>query len=175
MFQCSDPPGVAPGSPACGAGVVLLEHEPKLGAKVHPQHAPKDLNPDQLSWSQSCCHYTRDACCVVDQRKPWDSNPQAVCQPRPVSNGFLIQPDDFRESNPQGSNRPSRFERTAHRHLACPFRKAAAAGIEPASAQLTAAHPYQHGNHRITSVRTAGFEPAISCAKAGGLPGFPTS
>ena len=37
-------PGVAPGSPACGAGVVLLDHDPK----------------------------------VFLQRKPWDSNPQAV-------------------------------------------------------------------------------------------------
>ena len=23
------------------------------------KHAPKDLNPDQLVWNQSCCHYTR--------------------------------------------------------------------------------------------------------------------
>ena len=70
-----------------------------------------------------------------------------------------------RESNPQG--------REAHpasngvpSPLGLPFRKAAAAGIEPASARLTAAHPYQHGNHRITSVRTAGFEPAVSCAQS---------
>ena len=46
-----------------------------------------------------------------------------------------------------------------------PFRRAAA-GIEPASGRLTAAYPYQHGTHRITSVRTAGFEPAISCARS---------
>jgi hypothetical protein len=70
-----------------------------------------------------------------------------------------------RESNPQG--------REAHQAsngvpspLGLPFRKAAAAGIEPASARLTAAHPYQHGNHRIDPVRTAGFEPAISCARS---------
>lgn len=70
-----------------------------------------------------------------------------------------------RESNPQG--------REAHpasngvpSPLGLPFRKAAAAGIEPASARLTAAHPYQHGNHRITSVRTAGFEPTVSCAQS---------
>ena len=43
--------------------------------------------------------------------------------------------------------------------------KAAAAGIEPASRRLTAAYPYQHGSHRIIKVRTAGFEPAISCAR----------
>ena len=43
--------------------------------------------------------------------------------------------------------------------------KAAAAGIEPASGRLTAAYPYQHGSHRKIKVRTAGFEPAISCAR----------
>ena len=26
------------------------------------KQAPKDLNPDQLGWSQSCCHYTRGVC-----------------------------------------------------------------------------------------------------------------
>jgi hypothetical protein len=46
------------------------------------------------------------------------------------------------------------------------FRKAAAAGIEPASGRLTAAYPYQHGTHRITSVRTVGFEPTISCFRS---------
>ena len=54
---------------------------------------------------------------------------------------FLIQPDDFRG-------------------------QAAVAGIEPASGRLTAAYPYQHGSHRITSARTAGFEPAVSCARS---------
>ena len=47
-----------------------------------------------------------------------------------------------------------------------PFRKAAEAGIEPASARLTAAHPYQHENHRIISVRTVGLEPTISCTRS---------
>jgi hypothetical protein len=45
------------------------------------------------------------------------------------------------------------------------LRQAAVAGIEPASGRLTAAYPYQHGSHRITLVRTAGFEPAISCSR----------
>ena len=45
------------------------------------------------------------------------------------------------------------------------FRKAAAAGIEPATGRLTATYPYQHGTHRITSVRTVGFEPTISCSR----------
>ncbi len=41
--------------------------------------------------------------------------------------------------------------------------EASAAGIEPASKRLTVALPCQHRTHRIISVRTAGFEPAISC------------
>ena len=46
--------------------------------------------------------------------------------------------------------------------------QAAAAGIEPASGRLTAAYPYQHGFHRKwkSTVRTAGFEPAVSCARS---------
>ena len=77
----------------------------------NPQH-PSFLNPDQLGWSQSCCHYTRDVCRVVDQRKPWDSNPQAVCAAACFQDRFLIQPDDFR------------FVRSL---------QAAGAGIEPTS------------------------------------------
>ena len=60
-----DSPGLAPGSPACDASVFLLDDEPFLSPKVHvsdlsARHAPKDLNPDQLGWNQSCCRYTRD-------------------------------------------------------------------------------------------------------------------
>ena len=64
-----DPPGVAPGSPACGAGVVLLDHEPVSTPEVRDsrppaRHAPKDLNPDQLGWNQPCCqlHQGRVLC-----------------------------------------------------------------------------------------------------------------
>ena len=49
--------------------------------------------------------------------------------------------------------------------IGLPFHKAAEAGIEPASRRLTVAFPYQHRTHRIKLVRTAGFEPAISCAR----------
>jgi hypothetical protein len=60
-----DSPGLAPGSPACDASVFLLDDEPILSLKVHAsdlsaRHAPKDLNPDQLGWNQSCYRYTRD-------------------------------------------------------------------------------------------------------------------
>ena len=69
-----------------------------------------------------------------------------------------------RESNPQGL-RSSRFERGAitrapctHGRLDLPYRKAAAAGIEPEgtaaqrwSWRLTAAYPYQHRSHRNPS------------------------
>ena len=33
------------------------------------KHAPKDLNPDQLVWNQSCCHYTRGVCCFSGSRE----------------------------------------------------------------------------------------------------------
>ncbi len=33
------------------------------------KHAPKDLNPDQLGWNQSCCHYTRGVCCFSGSRE----------------------------------------------------------------------------------------------------------
>ena len=60
-----DPPRLALGFPACGAGVLLLDDEPISSPEVHAseppsRHAPKDLNPDQLGWNQSCCRYTRD-------------------------------------------------------------------------------------------------------------------
>ena len=60
-----DPPGVAPGFPACDTSVLLLDDEPIPSPKVRVgdlrvKHAPKDLNPDQLGWNQSCYRYTRD-------------------------------------------------------------------------------------------------------------------
>ena len=67
------------------------------------------------------------------------------------------------------AHRSTAFEAAAIANwLALPFSlsKAAAAGIEPASGRLTAAYPYQHGSHRIKSVRMAGFEPAISCSRS---------
>ena len=61
-----------------------------------------------------------------------------------------------------------RFRGGCHRQLACPSvwssRKAAAAGIEPASGRLTAAYPYQHGSRR-NRVGAVGFEPTISCSQ----------
>ena len=69
-----------------------------------------------------------------------------------------------RDSNPQGYEaRPG--SSGVPSPIGLPFRTAAVAGIEPASGRLTAAYPYQHGSHRIESVRTAGFEPAISCSQ----------
>ena len=54
-----DPPGIEPGLPVCGTDVFLLDDEPVLTPEVHAsdlpaRHAPKDLNPDQLGWNQSC-------------------------------------------------------------------------------------------------------------------------
>ena len=56
---------VALRSPACDAGIFLLDDEPILSPEGHAselpaRHAPKDLNPDQLGWNQSCYRYTRD-------------------------------------------------------------------------------------------------------------------
>ena len=61
---------VALRSPVCGTDVFLLDHEPILSPKVHvsdlpARHAPKDLNPDQLGWNQSCYRYTRDTHLIV--------------------------------------------------------------------------------------------------------------
>ena len=55
-----NPLGLAPRLPACDAGVLLLDDEPDTVRKVRfrdpcLRHAPKDSNPDQLGWNQSCC------------------------------------------------------------------------------------------------------------------------
>ena len=69
------------------------------------------------------------------------------------------------------------------RHHVCP--SAAQVGFEPTASLVLSqsgltdclddpasvlsgdtCRPYQHGNHRITSVRTAEFEPAVSCAQS---------
>ena len=91
--------GVAPRLPACGAGVFLLDDEPVLSPKVHAselpaRHAPKDLNPDQLGWNQSCYRYTRDTHLNISGSRgtrTHNGNAAACFQ-----NRFLIQPDDFR-------------------------------------------------------------------------------
>ena len=84
VVVAADPPGVAPGSPACGAGVVLLDHEPVSTPEVRDsrppaRHAPKDLNPDQLGWNQPCCQLHQGHTNLF-QRKSWDSNPQRQCR-----------------------------------------------------------------------------------------------
>lgn len=54
------------------ASLVLSQSNPPIAYRVKSKHVPKDSNPDQLGWSQSCSHYTRDAY----KRKEWESNPQ---------------------------------------------------------------------------------------------------
>ena len=62
-----------------------------------------------------------------------------------------------RESNSQGLSL-DRFRSGCRHQSACPsVHQAAEAGIEPATKRLTAALPYQHGTHRIKSVRMVGF------------------
>ena len=243
---------VALRSPVCGTDVFLLDHEPILSPKVHvsdlpARHAPKDLNPDQLGWNQSCYRYTRDTYLNFSGSRGTRTHngSAAAC----FQNRFLIRPDDFRlqaagvgieptaswfrarrhyqqqlsrivrqtkttsarqgsqlealrpgiapdlraskahaattrrrecpagvepaspgwkpgtfaarprahvvkrkerESNPQGCQARSLSGRLPS-PVGLPFRKAAEAGIEPASRRLTAAFPYQHRTHRIMS------------------------
>ncbi len=86
----------------------------------------------------SLCRSAKDTSCF--KRKVRESNPQG------------------REARPGSSGVPSPVGLT--------FRKAAEAGIEPASGRVTTVCPYQHEHHRIIhSVRMAGFEPAISCSR----------
>ena len=163
-----DPPGVAPGFPACGAGVVLLDHEPERWASVRARHAPKDLNPDQLGWSQPCCHYTRDVCC---RRKPWDSNPQADCAAACFQDRFLIQPDDFRAScgswnrtndllvQSQASLPTATVPHRSRSLTRAPShgsRRAAGAGVEPADSWFKATHFYRQKLPRNLSSRVPG-------------------
>ena len=102
-----DPPGVAPGSPACGAGVVLLDHEPVSSPEVRDsrppaRHAPKDLNPDQLGWNQPCCqlHQGRVLCRRAAEAVGLEptSGSAATC----FQDRLLIRPDDFRASTSSG-------------------------------------------------------------------------
>ena len=81
----------------------------------------------------------------------------------------------------RGSRTPKANRRPLSRRLPSPvglsFRKAAVAGIEPASGRLTAAYPYQHGSHRIVSINQSiriqiG---ALMLSKHVSVPGFPMS
>lgn len=73
-------------------------------------------------------NYTRDACCVVEQRKPWDSNPQTVYPVACFQDRFLIRPDDFRA-----------------------FNQAPGVGIEPTASWFRARRHYQQQLPRNTS------------------------
>ena len=83
---------------------------------------PVGVEPTSPGWKPGT-FAVRPRAHVTSRRKERESNPQG-CQARPGSSGV---------PSPVG----------------LPFRKAAAAGIEPASGRLTAAYPYQHGTHRI--------------------------
>ncbi len=68
-----------------------------------------------------------------------------------------------RESNPQGL-RSTVFKTAAVANRLVPPREAAAAGVEPAIISLTGSCLTVRP-HRNESVRAAGFEPALSCAR----------
>jgi hypothetical protein len=115
-----DSPGVAPGFPACGAGVVLLDHEPVLPPEVRGQANLRRGTPPRTrtltNWvgTSRAADYTRDARLIVGQRKPWDSNPQVAMATICFQDRLLIRPDDFRlqaagagiEPTPRRSERP---------------------------------------------------------------------
>ena len=89
-------------------------------------------------------------------RSAWKAGPLPIGQGHVKAEGEGVEPSRL-IARPLSGRLPSPVGLT--------FRiQAAAAGIEPASGRLTAAYPYQHGSHR-NQVRTAGFEPAISCAR----------
>ena len=91
------PDGIEPSFPGCEPSVVAVGPRDGVFQWTHPEshrdlrlatpasscwtmspcserrfarkHAPKDLNPDQLVWNQSCCHYTRGVCCFSGSRE----------------------------------------------------------------------------------------------------------
>ena len=152
-----DPLGVAPRFPVCGTGVFLLDDEPDTVWKVHvcdpsSRHAPKDSNPDQLGWNQSCCQ--------LHQGRTVLSGRRGTRTPK-----RLAPPPVFKTGSSSG-RMPSTCQ------------KAAVAGIEPASGRFRAASPYQHRPHRIgcsrhvrrKKARGEGIEPPLPGSKPGGLP-----
>ena len=75
-------PGVAPGSPACGADIVLLDHDPDVflsgsrGARTHKRQTCRRLLSKQVPQPFGWLPLLRPR-----RRKPWDSNPQtAICR-----------------------------------------------------------------------------------------------
>ena len=179
-----DPPGIAPGSPACGAGVFLLDDEPVLSPEVHvsdlpARHAPKDLNPDQLGWNQSCCHYTRDTHCVSAEAVGLE--PTSGCAATCFQDRFLIRPDDFRLQAAGVGIEPtaSWFRARRHYQQQLPrivlsqdtrrrrFASSSGAGIEPADSWFKARHPTNSDYPASCRECPAGIEPASPAWKAG--------
>ena len=128
------------GSPARGEGIEPSSPASKAGGLplADPQECPARVELASPGWKPGTFAARPRARCR--QRKERESNSQG------------------REARPGSSGVPS--------PIGLPFRNqtAAEAGIEPATKRLTAALPYQHGTHRIKSVRMAGVEPAISCS-----------
>ena len=94
----------------------------------------------------SLCRSAKDTSCF--KRKVRESNPQG------------------REARPGSSGVPSPVGLT--------FRKAAEAGIEPASKRLTVALPCQHRTHRTIQSGWLDLNQRSRAPEARGMPGFPT-
>ncbi len=130
--------------------------------KVRLKHAPKDLNPDQLGWNQSCSHYTRDA---------WKSAEAVGLEPTSglaadcFQDSVLIRPDDFRSSSCGSWNRTNGLlvqsqaslpTATTPHHSCSTTRvpshgshRAAGAGVEPADTWFKATYFYRQKLPRI--------------------------
>ena len=77
-FQVESP-GVAPGSPACGAGVVLLDHDPNVfEAEAVGLEPTSGMSAAACFPSRFLNHSDGFRYRCSPRRKPWDSNPQAV-------------------------------------------------------------------------------------------------
>ena len=131
--------------------------------------------PDRLGWNQSCYHYTRDAYLSAEVSRfrncgGWNrTNIRAFRAPRPTVRRPRINRSrhaDLDKVRGGGVEPPLPGSKPGGLPLADPRSKECPAGVEPASPGwkpgTSAARPRAH---RITSVRTVGFEPTISCSR----------
>ena len=105
VFQVESP-GVAPGSPACDAGVVLLDHDPcspsgSRGTRTHKRHVCRRLLskqvPHQFGWLPLSLFAKAEAV----RLELTSGSSTATC----FQGRLLIRPDGFRCSSCGGWNR----------------------------------------------------------------------
>ena len=82
------PDGIEPSFPGCEPSVVAVGPRDCVVKWTHPE-SHRDL---RLATPASSCWTMSPSC----ERKPWDSNPQALSHASCFQNSVLIRPDDFR-------------------------------------------------------------------------------